>query len=56
MFVLKIDREITDVIPLLFLQRGATLLSENAPTIKITLWGPSGPENAHENGAIYPRK
>ena len=49
-------REITDVIPLLFLQRGAILLSGNAPTIKITLWGLSTPQNAPENGAFYPQK
>ena len=37
-------REITDVIPLLFLQCGAILISENAPIIKITLWGLSTPQ------------
>ena len=56
MFVLKIDREITDLIPLLFLQRGAILLSGNAPIIKITLWGLSTPQNAPFLGAIYPQK
>lgn len=50
-------REITDVIPLLFfLQRGAILLSGNAPIIKITLWGLSTPKNAPFLGAIYPQK
>ena len=49
-------REITDVIPLLFLQRGAILHSGNAPTIKITLWGLSTPQNAPFLGAIYPQK
>ena len=49
-------REITDVIPLLFLQRGAILLSGNTPTIKITLWGLSTPQNAPFLGAIYPKK
>ena len=49
-------REITDVIPLLFLQCGAILLSGNAPIIKITLWGLSTPKNAPLLGAIYPQK
>ena len=44
------------IIPLLFLQCGAILLLGNAPTIKITLWGPSGPENAPFLCAIYPQK
>jgi hypothetical protein len=39
-----------------FLQCGAILLSENAPIIKITLWGPSTSEIAPKNGAIYPLK
>lgn len=34
------------------MQRGAILLSGNAPIIKITLWGLSTPKNAPENGAI----
>jgi hypothetical protein len=38
------------------LQRGAILLSGNAPTIKITLWGLSTPQNAPFLGAIYPQK
>lgn len=49
-------REITDVIPLLFLQRGAILLSGNAPIIKITFWGLSTPKNAPFFGAIYLQK
>ena len=39
-----------------FLQRGAILLSGNAPTIKITLWGLSTLPNAPFLGAIYPKK
>jgi hypothetical protein len=38
------------------LQRGAILLSGNAPIIKITLWGLSTPQNAPFLGAIYPKK
>ena len=38
------------------MQRGAILLSGNAPTIKITLWGLSTPPIAPFLGAIYPLK
>ena len=38
------------------MQCGAILLSENAPIIKITLWGPSTPEIAPKNGAIHSLK
>ena len=38
------------------MQRGAILLSGNAPIIKITLWGLSTPKNAPFLGAIYPQK
>lgn len=50
------DRKFRMSDPLLFLQRGAILLSGHAPIIKITLWGLSTPKNAPWLGAIYPQK